>query len=126
MVAELDGLDDLLEAWRGLALGDRKAIMRRLPPDRRHLFQRMLAASPAKDREEAEQALRYRAYAPWLGRLIDACENDIEGATLPKAKVRDALTQAHLQAEESLKGRAGRISLFDILRSTILEWRKRL
>lgn len=70
MVAELDGLDDLLEAWRGLALGDRKAIMRRLPPDRRHLFQRMLAASPAKDREEAEQALRYRAYAPWLGRAV--------------------------------------------------------
>jgi hypothetical protein len=125
MAAEAAGLDDLLQIWRGLASGDRKAIMRRLPPDRRRQFQRLVAASTAGS-EEAEQALRYRMYSPWLGRLLEACEGDSGGVPLPKPHVMDALMRAHLKAEETVKGRDGRISLFDILRSTVLEWGKRL
>ena len=122
MTAEAAGFDELLREWRGLRSGDRRAILRRLPPVRRRQFERALAANPADD----EQALLYRAYSPWLGRLIEACETGAEAAAMLKPSMRKALARAHEQAEEALEGRNERVSLFDLLRSTLLDWKERL
>jgi hypothetical protein len=114
--------EELLREWRRLAAGDRKAVLRHMPAERRRTLQRMLAEGG----DQAEQAAPYRAYSPWLGELIEDCVNGETGVAAPKPHTTAALTQAHRQVEEELGGKAESRSVFDLMRSAVHEWRAKL
>ncbi len=114
--------DELLREWRRLAAGDRKAVLRNMPVERRRALQRVLADNG----ELAEQAAPYGAYSPWLGDLIEQCVNGELGETELKPRTRSALVQAHRQAEEELGGKPENLDLIGLLRATFREWRAKL
>jgi hypothetical protein len=101
MDAEPSSLDPLLRQWRELPVGDRRNILQRLPIEQRLTFQRVLAASERENVEVASRAQRFRAYSPWLGALLDACEKDGPTVAVLKQPVRAALLAGHEKATES-------------------------
>lgn len=115
--------EELLREWRRLAAGDRKAVLRNMPPDRRRALQRVLAEGG----DNAGQAAPYRIYSSWLGELIEGCVNGEPGdeGTL-KPRTRSALVQAHRQVEEELGRKPENLPLFDVVRTALREWSAKL
>jgi hypothetical protein len=114
--------EELLHEWRRLAAGDRKAVLRNMPAERRRALQRVLAEGG----DETEQAAPYRAYSPWLGEMIEDCVNGEIGELALKPHTRSALAQAHRQVEEELGGKPENLPLFDLVRATLREWKAKL
>jgi hypothetical protein len=111
--------EELLREWRRLAAGDRKAVLRNMPVERRRALRRVLAEGG----DEAEQAAPYQVYTPWLGELIEDC---VGGEGELKPRTRSALVQAHRQVEEELGGKPENLPLFDLVRATLRDWRAKL
>lgn len=97
MAAEARPSDPLLQQWRELPVGDRKNIMRRLPAEQRLAFQQILAVPEREESEIAARNRRFRAYSPWLGEILDACEKGGPEAASLKPAVRAALLEGHEQ-----------------------------
>lgn len=94
-------LERLLQQWLELGASDRRGILRRLTVEQQLVFQRVLASSTRERIETAARAQRFRACSPWLGELLDACEEEAPGASALKPLARAALLAGHRAASES-------------------------
>lgn len=95
MLAEEHGLESAIQQWRALPAGDRKAILQRLPSDRRAAFLRLLAESGRGTSAQAERARRYHAYSPWLADVIEGCKNSTPAVQNLTPNVQAGLLAAH-------------------------------
>lgn len=119
MPADISPLDGLLLRWRDLPPGDRRAIVRLLPPDRQADFARAFQRAQAEGRPPRG---RYSGHSRWLADLLAACASDAPPgpSSSIRPKVREALVQGHAQAEE-LRGAAKPSSLLDLIRGALSE-----
>ena len=106
MLADDNGLENAIHQWRALPAGDRKAILQRLPSERRLAFLRLLAEAGGDTPAHAAPARRYREYSPWLADLIDGCENAGPAAEHLTPNVRAALVASHEAARKQGNGSA--------------------
>jgi len=113
MAGETPDLEMLLGEWRKLAPGDRKAILRRMPADRRLEFRRLLARPEVGMAGASAPARRYRVCSAWLAALLEACETGAPDAAGLRPPVRAALLEGHEQASAMIRNDASP-SLLDL------------
>jgi len=114
--------EELLREWRRMAAGDRKAVLRQLPVERRRALQRVLAEGD----DAAEANSPYRAYSSWLGGLVEDCVEGEPDDLALKPRTRSALAQAHREVEADLGGKPANSPLIDLVRQTLRDWRAKL
>ena len=115
-------LDAVLAQWRGLSSGDRKAIRKRLPLERRIALDQALTAETAPQHSHAQgKHQEFAAYSPWLAEIVAGCERDEAHPDGPPQAVRDAIRAAH--AELAIQpDEAGPASLLDLARNALRQW----
>lgn len=126
MSASAEPLDALLERWRRLSRGDRKAILRRMPLEQRIDLQQALAERSATrvfSGQRGDQATQ-ASYSPWLARILEAIDSagdtEAQNIVLPLPAAREALSRACARAQE-LTGTERHPSLLDLARSLLFE-----
>ncbi|WP_324740461.1 hypothetical protein U8326_11600 [Tsuneonella sp. CC-YZS046] len=126
MSASAEPLDALLERWRHLSRGDRNAILRHMPAERRIDLQQALAersAASAFSGQHGNQATQ-AAYSPWLAQTLEAIDSpedaEARNILLPRPAAREALSRARARAQE-LTVSERRPSLLDLARSLLFE-----
>ncbi|MFA7595092.1 MAG: hypothetical protein WCY92_01955 [Novosphingobium sp.] len=126
MSASAEPLDALLERWRHLSRGDRNAILRHMPAERRIDLQQALAersAARASSGQHGDQATQ-AAYSPWLAQILEAIDSpedaEARNILLPRPAAREALSRACARAQE-LTVSERRPSLLDLARSLLFE-----
>jgi hypothetical protein len=112
-------LDAVLVQWRGLSTGDRKAILKRLPLERRIALEQALTADRVSQQPGRRGELA--AYSPWLAEIVAACEKDESLPDGPRPAVRNAIRAAHAEIAAE-PDEARRASLLDLTRSTLQRW----
>ncbi|MDD3799223.1 MAG: hypothetical protein PHE36_08605 [Novosphingobium sp.] len=117
-------LDDLLAQWSTMPAGDRKAIRKRLPMERRIALDRVLATHKAAALSEAAGSFRreHAAYSPWLAEIVAACETDGGGNCTLTPAVRDAIRAAHHTAIAAQPAEPAKPSLLDLARAALRQW----
>ncbi len=124
MSASAEPLDALLERWRHLSRGDRNAILRHMPAERRIDLQQALAErSAATSGQHGDQATQ-AAYSPCLAQILEAIDSpedaEARNIVLPRPAAREALSRACARAQE-LTVSERRPSLLDLARSLLFE-----
>ncbi len=126
MSASAEPLDALLERWRHLSRGDRNAILRHMPAERRIDLQQALAERSAESASSGQHGDQPTpaSYSPWLARLLDTINRpgdaEARNIALPRPAAREALRRACARAQE-LTATERRPSLLDLARSLLFE-----
>lgn len=131
MASKPPSIDTILERWRNLSPGDRKAVRAHLDLEQRLELDRVLATHSVEVARTAASARRdnkYSAYSSWLGELIadaDNPESVVGGSTQPltPATVK-ALRDAHTHSKKVLPN-AAPLSLISLIRSFLTDHRIR-
>jgi hypothetical protein len=98
MADESTEFDEAMRKWRGLAPPDRQAVLQRLSPERRDIFQRLIAAADEEAGLIAARPPRFHGLSTWLAQLVEASESGTAEAKELKPAVRSALIRGHEQA----------------------------
>ena len=116
-------LDAMLRQWRTLPAGDRKAILKHLPMERRIALEQALAtrkgsaATTESDGEDRE----YAGYSPWLAEIVARCMAEDEGPAQIKPALRDAIRMAHAHIATQPPVPA-KPSLVELARTNLKQW----
>lgn len=112
--------DSMLAQWRKLSPGDRKAVLKRLPMERRIELEHALSSFVGTEQGDTSSRV-YRCYSPWLGKIVEA----IDTGKLPdnpiKPAVADTVRAAHAVIGTQSGNRA-RPSLLDLIADVLKDW----